>query len=78
MGALPKEFGCIVSCTINYTPIQYTAFSSDFWARGRAAGLSRGIFPGAGKRTVPMQQPTAPRKDTLRISLARFASLRVP
>ena len=46
-----------------------------FWARGRAAGLSRGIFLGAGRSTVSMHQFTAPRKDTLRISLARVAIL---
>ncbi len=35
---------------------------SFFWARGKAAGLSRGIFPGAGKRTVPIASATRAQK----------------
>ncbi len=44
---------------MNFIYVQNTnrraLLSSFFWARGRAAGLSRGIFLGAEKRTVSNQ-----------------------
>ena len=53
--------------------LYYSAYANILGVSLRA-GLLRGIFLGATKRTASNLHCTAPRKDTLRISLTRFAS----